>query len=80
TGKADVTPPAPPVVDNNNESGLGGSGEPGGTIVVELPDGSTLTTVVDDNGQWAIEPNPLEDGETGSVTITDPSGNISEPT
>ncbi|MCU1715767.1 Ig-like domain-containing protein, partial [Pseudomonas sp. 5P_3.1_Bac2] len=80
TGKADVTPPAPPVVDNNNESGLGGSGEPGGTIVVELPDGSTLTTVVDDNGQWTIEPNPLEDGETGSVTITDPSGNISEPT
>uniref|UniRef100_UPI001F4CFED5 Ig-like domain-containing protein n=1 Tax=Pseudomonas sp. TTU2014-080ASC TaxID=1729724 RepID=UPI001F4CFED5 len=80
TGAADVTPPSPPVVENNNESGLGGSGEAGGTIVVERPDGSTVTTIVDENGHWEIHPNPLGEGEKGSVTITDPNGNTSEPT
>ncbi|WXL25153.1 Ig-like domain-containing protein [Ectopseudomonas mendocina] len=80
TGEADVTPPAPPVVENNNGNGLDGTGEAGGIIVVERPDGSTVTTIVDGEGNWSIQPNPLEDGEKGTVTITDPSGNISEPT
>jgi hypothetical protein len=80
TGVADITAPQPPVVDHNNESGLGGSGEPGAEIVVKLPDGSTVTTTIDDNGQWQIQPNPLDEGEQGSVTVTDPNGNISPPT
>ncbi|WP_241492095.1 Ig-like domain-containing protein, partial [Pseudomonas sp. TTU2014-080ASC] len=80
TGKADLIAPEKPVIDSNNESGLGGSGEAGGTIVVERPDGSTVTTIVDENGHWEIQPNPLDEGEKGSVTITDPNGNTSEPT
>ncbi|MCU1718868.1 Ig-like domain-containing protein, partial [Pseudomonas sp. 5P_3.1_Bac2] len=79
TGKADVTAPEAPVIESNNEAGLAGTGEPGGNIVVKLPDGSTVSTTVDTDGQWAIKPNPLEDGEQGTVTITDPAGNTSEP-
>ncbi|MCU1717489.1 Ig-like domain-containing protein, partial [Pseudomonas sp. 5P_3.1_Bac2] len=79
TGKADVTAPQAPVVESNNEAGLAGTGEPGGNIVVKLPDGTTVSTTVDTDGQWAIKPNPLEDGESGTVTITDPAGNTSEP-
>ncbi|UUC48123.1 Ig-like domain-containing protein [Pseudomonas citronellolis] len=80
TEPADVIAPEPPVITDNNGNGLGGTGEPEGIVTVELPDGSTVTTVVDENGNWEFPENPLENGETGSVTITDPSGNVSPPT
>ncbi|KRW62889.1 Ig-like domain-containing protein, partial [Pseudomonas sp. TTU2014-080ASC] len=79
TGKADLIAPDAPVIETNNETGLGGSAEAGGTIVVKLPDGSTLTTTVDENGHWLIQPNPLDDGESANVTVTDEAGNISKP-
>uniref|UniRef100_UPI0021145C85 Ig-like domain-containing protein n=1 Tax=Pseudomonas sp. RW407 TaxID=2202894 RepID=UPI0021145C85 len=80
TEPADLVPPEPPVITDNNGNGLGGTGEPEGIVTVELPDGSTVTTVVDENGNWELPENPLENGETGIVTITDPSGNVSPPT
>ncbi|WP_258872505.1 Ig-like domain-containing protein [Pseudomonas citronellolis] len=80
TGPADVLAPEPPVVTENNGNGLGGTGEPEGIVTVELPDGSTVTAIVDENGNWEFPENPLENGETGSVTITDPAGNVSPPT
>ncbi|MFL9854111.1 hypothetical protein, partial [Pseudomonas chlororaphis] len=49
TGSSDQTPPAAPTIDQNNEAGLNGTGEPGRTVVVELPEGSTVTTVIDEN-------------------------------
>ncbi|WP_162235125.1 Ig-like domain-containing protein, partial [Pseudomonas chlororaphis] len=78
TGSSDQTPPAAPTVDQNNESGISGTGEPGSTVVVELPDGSTVTTVIDENGNWSFVPNPLQPGEEGSITVIDPAGNASE--
>ncbi|TDV04965.1 Ig-like domain-containing protein, partial [Paraburkholderia caballeronis] len=77
TGPSDQTPPdeSQLTVDQNNSNGLGGTGTPGDTITVELPDGSTITTTVDNSGHWAISPNPLPDGATGTVVETDPAGN-----
>ena len=80
TGLADLEVPEPPVVTENNGNGLGGTGEPEGIVTVELPDGSTVTAIVDENGNWEFPENPLENGESGSVTITDPAGNVSPPT
>ncbi|WP_053268721.1 Ig-like domain-containing protein [Pseudomonas chlororaphis] len=78
TGSSDQTPPAAPTVDQNNESGISGTGEPGSTVVVELPDGSTVTTVIDEDGNWSFVPNPIPEGEQGSITVIDPAGNASE--
>ncbi|SDI76199.1 hypothetical protein SAMN05216189_1008159 [Pseudomonas delhiensis] len=80
TEPADLVPPEPPVITDNNGNGLGGTGEPEGIVTVELPDGNTVTAVVDENGNWEFPENPLENGESGTVTITDPSGNVSPPT
>ncbi|MDF3933331.1 Ig-like domain-containing protein [Pseudomonas citronellolis] len=80
TGPADTIAPEPPVVTENNGDGLGGTGEPGGEITVHLPDGSTVTTIVDENGNWEFPENPLGNGEEGTVTVTDPAGNISGET
>ncbi|PMY32197.1 Ig-like domain-containing protein, partial [Pseudomonas sp. FW306-2-2C-D06C] len=75
---ADQDPPAAPTIDQNNANGISGTGEPGSTVVVELPDGSTVTTVIDADGNWEIVPNPVPEGEQGSVTVIDPAGNTSE--
>jgi len=80
TGLADLEVPEPPVVTENNGNGLGGTGEPEGIVTVERPDGSTVTAIVDENGNWEFPENPLENGESGSITITDPAGNVSPPT
>ncbi|VVQ29200.1 hypothetical protein PS943_01192 [Pseudomonas fluorescens] len=80
TGTSDQTPPPAPTVDGNNDAGLSGTGEPGSTVTVELPDGSTVTTIIDQDGKWSFVPNPLQPGEEGTITVTDPAGNISEGT
>ncbi|WP_275629783.1 Ig-like domain-containing protein [Pseudomonas sp. 273] len=80
TGPSDTEVPEAPKVEQNNGQGLAGTGEPGGTVTVELPGGSTVTATVDEDGNWKLPENPLENGQTGIVTITDPSGNVSPPT
>ncbi|MCU1717445.1 Ig-like domain-containing protein, partial [Pseudomonas sp. 5P_3.1_Bac2] len=80
TGKADLNAPDAPQVASNNLAGLTGTGEAGSTITLTKPDGSTVTTQVDDSGHWAFKPNPLGHGDEGQVTASDADGNLSGET
>ncbi|MCZ3044033.1 Ig-like domain-containing protein, partial [Acinetobacter baumannii] len=77
----DTTAPPAPVV-NPIEAGstdpITGTGEPGATVTVTYPDGTTATTTVGSDGTWSV-PNPgnLTDGQTVTATQTDPAGNTS---
>ncbi|WP_428980054.1 Ig-like domain-containing protein, partial [Acinetobacter modestus] len=58
-----------------------GTAEPGSTVTVTFPDGSTAQAATDPvTGAWTV-PNPgnLVDGDTVTATATDPAGNISLP-
>ncbi|WP_392563987.1 Ig-like domain-containing protein [Orbus wheelerorum] len=80
TGAANKEIPDAPVVEQNNESGLlGGTSSPGSTVTLTKPDGSTETTIAGEDGKWKFEPNPLGNGEKGTLTTTDKAGNKSEP-
>ncbi|WP_228134716.1 Ig-like domain-containing protein, partial [Acinetobacter gerneri] len=71
----DQTPPPAPQVTENNGTGLAGTGEAGDTIIVTDKDNNTFTAIVDSNGKWSIQPNPLEEGEVGKIEAVDPAGN-----
>ncbi|WP_414055463.1 Ig-like domain-containing protein [Macrococcus equi] len=79
----DVTPPPAPPIDpvTSNDTVVTGTGEPGDTITVKFPDGSTSTAVVQADGTWSA-PLPagvdLEGGELLTATAADPAGNVSQ--
>ncbi|WP_139320435.1 Ig-like domain-containing protein [Saccharomonospora sp. CUA-673] len=86
----DATAPDPPVVTSPQDGGsvdgdgptvIGGTGEPGATVDVEL-DGRPIGSVqVGDDGTWSIEVPDLPCGEhTLTATQTDAHGNESQPT
>jgi hypothetical protein len=53
--------------------------EPGSTITVTWPDGTTSNVVVDGDGNWSIPiPVPMPDGNA-SVIATDRDGNVAGP-
>ncbi|WP_228269013.1 Ig-like domain-containing protein, partial [Acinetobacter oleivorans] len=54
--------------------------EPGSTVTVSFPDGTTATVVAGTDGSGSV-PNPgdLTDGQTVTATATDPAGNTSLP-
>ncbi|MEJ7301593.1 Ig-like domain-containing protein, partial [Staphylococcus caprae] len=55
--------------------------EPGSTVTVTFPDGTTATGTADDNGNYVIDIPSNEDlkgGETLPVTATDKDGNKSD--
>ena len=57
------------------------NGEPGTTVKVELPDGTELTGVADDQGNYGIDipaNQKFRGGEQLKVTSTDASGNKSD--
>ena len=79
-GYIDGTAPEAPVLDPivTNEDGsitVGGSAEPGSTVTVTYPDGSTGSVVVGEDGSWSI--TSPEDQPTGEVSVnaTDEAGN-----
>ncbi|WP_284118917.1 BapA/Bap/LapF family prefix-like domain-containing protein, partial [Acinetobacter seifertii] len=77
----DTTAPDAPVIDPINASNpVTGTAEPGSTVKVTFPDGSTATVVAGPDGKWTV-PNPgdLTDGQTVTATATDPAGNPSLP-
>ncbi|ENV04565.1 Ig-like domain-containing protein, partial [Acinetobacter sp. NIPH 817] len=56
-----------------------GTAEPGSTVTVTYPDGSTASVVAGPDGSWTV-PNPgLNDGDEVTAVTTDPAGNTSGP-
>ncbi|MCD8870831.1 Ig-like domain-containing protein [Staphylococcus gallinarum] len=81
-GVKDTTPPVAPTVSEvtSESTQVTGTGEPGSTVKVELPDGTELTGVADDQGNYGIDipsNKKFRGGEQLKVTSTDPSGNKS---
>ena len=66
-----------PIVNKNNSEGISGTGEPDSTVIIKDQDGNTVTTIVNPDGTWVIEPNPLTEGEVGSIEAVDNNGNTS---
>ena len=69
-----------PVVTQNNASGLAGTAKAGDTVLITLPNGSTISTVADASGNWSIPQNPLQPGQTAEVVARAPDGTVSTPT
>ncbi|MDC5615378.1 Ig-like domain-containing protein, partial [Acinetobacter baumannii] len=58
---------------------VSGQAEPGSTVTVTYPDGTTATVVAGTDGSWSV-PNPgLNDGDTVTAVTEDPAGNTSGP-
>ncbi|MFL9561101.1 Ig-like domain-containing protein, partial [Acinetobacter baumannii] len=72
--------PNTPVIDPvNGTDPITGTAEPGSTVTVTYPDGSTASVVAGTDGSWSV-PNPgLSDGDTITAVSTDPAGNTSTP-
>lgn len=83
TSTEDTTPPSAPVISSANASSVSGTAEPGAQIAIDTDGNGTpdYTTTVDADGNWSVDNlNPaLSNGDTISVTATDPSGNQSLP-
>ncbi|MEN8382776.1 Ig-like domain-containing protein, partial [Acinetobacter radioresistens] len=73
----DITPPQKPIITKNNGDGLSGTGEAGSTVIVKDSQGNQTETKVREDGKWSIEPNPLNEGEQGTIEAVDPAGNSS---
>ncbi|PTI04955.1 Ig-like domain-containing protein [Staphylococcus warneri] len=80
----DTTAPSVPTINpvTSDDTQITGKAEPGSTVTVTFPDGTTATGKTDDNGNYVIDIPSNEDlkgGETLPVTATDKDGNTSEP-
>ncbi|MFP7492860.1 Ig-like domain-containing protein [Terribacillus saccharophilus] len=78
---SDTEAPAAPVVDpiTDADTTLSGEAEPDATVVITLPDGSTVEAPVDEDGNWEADIPAQESGEVITVVVTDPAGNIGSP-
>ncbi|ERP96697.1 hypothetical protein Q674_16680, partial [Acinetobacter sp. COS3] len=56
-----------------------GTAEPGSTVTVTFPDGSTVQVVAGPDGSWTVDNPGLNDGDQVTATATDPAGNTSDP-
>ncbi|MES3043815.1 BapA/Bap/LapF family large adhesin [Sphingomonas faeni] len=78
----DITAPAAPTLAITLDGAAAtGTGEPGATVTVRNPDGSTIgTAVVADDGTYTLALDPARiDGELLSAVQNDPAGNASPP-
>ncbi|WP_149932633.1 Ig-like domain-containing protein, partial [Acinetobacter oleivorans] len=74
-----IAPAAPEIDPINGTDPITGTAEPGSTVTVTFPDGTTATVVAGTDGSWTV-PNPgLNDGDEVKATATDPAGNTSPP-
>ncbi|OUT24825.1 biofilm-associated protein, partial [Acinetobacter nosocomialis P020] len=76
----DTVAPNAPVLDPINATNpVSGQAEPGSTVTVSFPDGTTATVVAGPDGKWTV-PNPgFKDGDKVTAIATDPAGNPSLP-
>ncbi|UXR47836.1 Rib/alpha-like domain-containing protein [Staphylococcus simulans] len=80
-----IAPEAPVVnpIEAGDRTVTGTGKEPGSTVTVAFPDGSTVTTKVDKDGNWKVdvpEAVTLKDGDNVKAVITDEAGNVSKET
>ncbi len=80
----DITPPPAPVIDpvEAGDTTITGTGEPGATVTITYPDGTTQYVEVDKEGNWTVtvpEGVTLEDGDEIIATQTDLGGNTGAP-
>lgn len=78
----DITAPAVPTLAITLDgTAANGTGEPGATVTVRNPDGSTIgTTIVAADGSYTLVLDPARiDGEVLSAIQNDPTGNPSPP-
>ncbi|MGQ7373514.1 Ig-like domain-containing protein, partial [Streptococcus suis] len=85
TPNTDTTAPEAPVVNapKEGDTTVTGKTEPGATVTVTFPDGSTATTTADENGNYTVDVPAgvdLKEGDKVTATATDKAGNVSEPT
>lgn len=87
TFTVDTTPPALTLdtpedgsAVNTTTPTISGTGEPGTTVTLTLPDGSSVTVDVDENGDWSytLETELTEGSYMVSVVATDDAGNTTE--
>ncbi|MDR2975326.1 MAG: Ig-like domain-containing protein [Propionibacteriaceae bacterium] len=81
----DRTAPEAPVVNPSNGSEVSGGGEPGGNATVTDPGGNPIpgceNVAISADGKWSCTPTtPLKPGDSITVVVTDPEGNVSAPT
>ncbi|HFI0383893.1 TPA: Ig-like domain-containing protein, partial [Streptococcus suis] len=81
----DTTAPEAPVVNapKEGDTTVTGKTEPGATVTVTFPDGSTATTTADEDGNYTVDVPAgveLKEGDKVTATATDKAGNVSEPT
>ncbi len=83
----DLTAPAAPTATVMDDDGDGlptvsGTAEPGSTVTIVDPDGSSHTVTADGSGNYSLELNPAPMRLLGDyvVTATDAAGNVSSPT
>ncbi|EKU37507.1 Ig-like domain-containing protein, partial [Acinetobacter sp. WC-141] len=81
TYTVDTTAPNAPVIDPvNGVDPITGTAEPGSTVTVTYPDGSTASVVAGPDGTWSVDnPGDLKDGDKVTAIATDPAGNPSLP-
>ncbi len=80
---ADTTAPTTPTINDihGGDTQVSGKAEPGSTVTVIFPDGTTATGIADDQGNYIIDvPSNmnLKPGDTVTVTATDKDGNTSD--
>jgi hypothetical protein len=66
--------------DANGYINASGTSEPGSTVNITWPDGSTSSALTDGNGNWSAESPTLQASGTVTATANDANGNTSDPT
>ena len=78
----DTTAPAKPVVNpvKAGDTAVTGTAEAGSTVEVTLPDGTKVSAIADQDGNFSVPVSGLKEGNQVSVTATDNAGNKSPKT